>query len=289
MQLFNRIAIILTLVSVGSSLKLSKTMVRFASSIVIPTILASPFPANADNIVVLGGSGFVGSRVVHELVDHGDKVTSISKSGAIPSYAVGQEWTNKVNWVKADLLLDPIDESLKGADAVVSCVGAIGFDEVVVREGNADANVKAVQQAKTAGSKKFVYVSVSDIVPEALGGVLPSYFESKAIAEDAVKSAFPSSYTLVKPSFIYGGDEFILNPPRVASFYGSIVDSVLSSGPFRALASVSPALIKVAIVPPVSVEHIAQAIAASAVGLSTSSSLDGADAINGAAKLMGHF
>ena len=59
------------------------------------------------------------------------------------------------------------------------CAGTIGFDEEVLKQGNGVANIAAAKQAKDAGAKRMVYVSVSDIVPQALGsiGPFPAYFQ----------------------------------------------------------------------------------------------------------------
>ena len=112
----------------------------------------------------------------------------------------------------------------------------------------------------------------------------------KEEATNSILSQFGSgSSYFIKPSFIYGGDVFTLNPPRVANFYGQFIDSLLSSMPVRAVASISPPILKVALVPPVSVDHIAQATAASALGLVDAGAYDGSDEINAVAKKMGHF
>ncbi len=71
------------------------------------------------------------------------------------------------------------------------------------------------------------------------------YFDGKSRAEQAIAKSFPSAGVLIKPSFIYGGDSFGLTPPRVSDGYGSGIDSLLSSGPIRAIAGISPGLIKV--------------------------------------------
>ena len=79
-------------------------------------------PVRADTITVFGGSGFVGSRVVSELVIHGDKVTSISRSG-IPPQNIPSDVANKVTWIKGDPTKDNYINIIKGSDAVVSCIG----------------------------------------------------------------------------------------------------------------------------------------------------------------------
>ena len=83
-------------------------------------------PAIADTVTVFGGTGFVGSRVVSELVIHGDKVTSISRTGLPPSN-VPSDISNKVTWLKGDPTKDSYVSTIKGSDAVVSCIGKYIF------------------------------------------------------------------------------------------------------------------------------------------------------------------
>lgn len=74
---------------------------------------------------------------------------------------------------------------------------------------------------------------------------LSRYFDGKKRAELGIAKSFPSTGVLIKPTFIYGGDSFGLTPPRVSDGYGSGIDALLSSGPIRAIAGISPGLIKV--------------------------------------------
>lgn len=71
------------------------------------------------------------------------------------------------------------------------------------------------------------------------------YFKGKKRAEEAIAASFPSAGVIIKPTFIYGGNSFGLTPPRVSDGYGAGIDALLSSGPLRALAGISPGLIKV--------------------------------------------
>lgn len=74
---------------------------------------------------------------------------------------------------------------------------------------------------------------------------LVRYFDGKKRAEEAIAASFPSTGVLIKPTFIYGGDSFGLTPPRVSDGYGSGIDALLSSGAIRAVAGISPGLLKV--------------------------------------------
>ncbi|CAM9312308.1 unnamed protein product [Choristocarpus tenellus] len=171
-----------------------------------------------------------------------------------------------------------------GATAVISCIGVIGGNDIDLEKGNGDVNVAAAFQARSAQVRRFVYVSVSKLVPEAINGaVMQGYFNGKKKAEEAIISAFPTEGVLIRPTFIYGGDSFGLTPPRVSDGYGSAIDSLLSSGPLRAMAGASPGLIKVvALSPPVSRDNVALACVAGALGRA-SGIFDGADEINSAA------
>lgn len=155
---------------------------------------------------------FVGSRVCKLLVEKGASVTSISKSGTIPKWCQGDEWTGKVDWKSADLLSADeasLDQVVGSPDAVISCVGAIGTDPDVLLKGNGDANVAAYGSAKRAGAQRAAYVSVGSEVDACKENWLPeffkSYFEGKIIAEKAAIDAMggdAKKVCVVKPTFI---------------------------------------------------------------------------------------
>ena len=227
-------------------------------------------------MTVLGGTGFVGSRVCKVLVSKGAEVTSVSRSGSCPSWASEEEWTKEVKWVAADLLGAYTREVVAGdCDSVVSCVGVVDLDPQVLRRGNGEANVNAFASAKRAGVGRSVYVSVASEVA-ACENWLPfakdafsAYFDGKRSAEEAAADAVggdATKFCVIKPTFIYGGEVFALKPPRVTAAYGSGVEEVLSLAPIQALADAAPGLIKVALRPPVSVEAVATACASAALG-----------------------
>ncbi len=246
-----------------------------------------PASTGGKKIVVLGGTGFVGSRITQRLSESGNKVIAISRSGEIPKWAETYDFVNNVEWVAGDVNdAAAMQKVMRGATSVVSAVGAIGFDEERVRTGNGDSNVAAINSAKKAGVKNFVYVSVASLVREAFGDkVLTPYFEGKEMSEAALAKNFPSSGTVVGPSFIYGGDSFNLSPPRVPDGYGSFINKILSTGAIRKLASASPAPLAVVLAPPVSVTAVAGAAAAAATGKSVGRRIDGTDDIVAAAEL----
>jgi nucleoside-diphosphate-sugar epimerase len=261
-------------------------------------------------VTVLGGTGFVGSRVCKILVGAGAEVTSVSKSGAVPDWASAEEWTGKVQWRAVDLLSADeaaIDTAMGSPGSVISCVGVVDPSAQKLLDGNGKANIKGFASARRAGVKRAVYVSVGSEVAACEENWLPfakdefsAYFEGKRLAEDAAAAAVGNDATklcVIKPTFIYGGDGFALPlpgkfvAPRVSSDYGYFVEEILALGPVQALADAAPGLIKVALRPPSSVEAVATACAFAALGELTSGqatrravgTLDGTAAIKAAA------
>mmetsp|Transcript_13110 Transcript_13110/g.19288 ORF Transcript_13110/g.19288 Transcript_13110/m.19288 type:complete len:311 (+) Transcript_13110:157-1089(+) len=239
-------------------------------------------------VTVVGGTGFVGSRVCKLLADQDEvSVTSLSKTGRIPEWCKQDSWTQDVTWKAVDLLSSK-DLDMGNPDVIVSCVGVVGTDPEELKRGNGVANEVAFTNA---GSKlqRSVLISVSEEVAACQDNWLPEffkgYFDGKKMAERAALDAVAGDATksvVIKPTFIYGGDSFGLLPPRVNYEYGSGVEELLSTSVFKALADVTPGLIKVALRPPVSVDSVAAAAAAAAIGDISGGVLDGAASINAA-------
>jgi hypothetical protein len=210
-------------------------------------------------VLVLGGTGFVGSRVVQTLTDLGIPVIATSRDG--------RDGTTALDFSTEKDVQQQVEKLAAGCTAVVSCVGTIGteLDEVVN-----SATALAAAGAKAAGVQHFVYITVAPEVKEFAKDIdfLKGYMKGKTVSRDAVLANFPGgSSTLIEPTFIYGGGSFEISPPRVAGFYGKIIEGLLSSGPIRAVTGIAPAgIIKIALEPPVPVEAVAGAAVAGALG-----------------------
>ncbi|KAH7668717.1 putative oxidoreductase protein [Dioscorea alata] len=152
-----------------------------------------------EKIVVLGGSGFVGTAICKAAVSKGIEVVSLSRSGR-PSYS--DSWVDQVTWVAGDVFYARWDEVLVGATAVVSTLGGFGNEEQMKRI-NGEANILAVNAAKDYGVPKFILISVHDYnLPSFL--LSTGYFIGKRKAESEVLAKYPSSGVVLRPGFIYG-------------------------------------------------------------------------------------
>jgi len=113
----------------------------------------------APKVTVIGGTGFVGSRVCQQLVQKGASVTSVSRSGVVPKWCATEDWTRDVTWESVDLSIDEgdtgaLDKAVGTPDAIVSCVGVVGTDRDVLCRGNGNCNVVAFASAKRGGTVK---------------------------------------------------------------------------------------------------------------------------------------
>ena len=205
-------------------------------------------------MLVLGGSGFVGSAICARLDELG-----------IPYVAPSHD---ELDLTASDAELKVADACLQNAcTAVISTIGSINTpdDEVI----NA-ASGKAAVGARMGGSQKFVFVGNDPSVRDLSKSIpfLKGYAAGKEEAEAKIRETFgPSDYCIVQPTFIYGGEDFGLNPPRVASSVGQIADEFLGLYPIQALADALPAVLGVALSPPVSRERVAGAAVNAALGL----------------------
>jgi len=151
-------------------------------------------------ILVAGGTGFIGSRLVTRLAQEGRPVR-VAARGVRTSPS-----TDKVEMVTADAVTgDGLERALKGVEQVAHLVAIIAergpqtFD-TVIRGGTE----RLVEAARAAGVRKFVYVSAIGADPDPR---FP-YWAAKWGAEQAVIGS-SLAYTILRPSLVFGpGDEF---------------------------------------------------------------------------------
>ena len=195
---------------------------------------ASSSPALASSatlrhVLVVGGTGFVGSAICRSALRHGLSVSSLSRTGCSPYEGSGVrdeqqlEWTRRVRWCKGDVLdrdeqqwrtqlLPPVGTApsasatatatatagpagatpataLPCVDAVVSCVG--GFGSVAwMRRVNGDANCAVFEAARQCAQVRRVGF-VSAFHYQLPAALQRGYMEGKMAAEASLAVLFP--------------------------------------------------------------------------------------------------
>ncbi len=155
------------------------------------------------NIVIFGGTGFVGAAVAHEAAAAGYKVTIVTRQHTPPEKGpYAENFDYKIcEYDKRDNL----EVVLEDAFAVVNCIGILyetknaKFDDVHLQLPHTIAKVAAEK-----GVQRFVQVS-------SLGVYATSdYGKSKKQGEMAIRKEFPTA-TMLRPSVIFGKDDEFFN------------------------------------------------------------------------------
>lgn len=115
-------------------------------------------------LVVFGGNGFVGTRVLQAALAMPDvEIVSVSRRGRPKGLGAGT-WADQVQWAEGDALDTerPWRSLLEGDDVgVVSTLGAFGSTEKMYRTCGV-ANMELIRAAKEAGVRRFAFISVHD-------------------------------------------------------------------------------------------------------------------------------
>ncbi len=159
-------------------------------------------------ILVTGGAGVLGSRLVKGLVKAGHEVRALT----LP----GDPFVSRLEGVECEIVYADVADrgSLKdvfdGVDAVFHLAAIIiAYDDEAFDRINVGGVRNMALGALGAGVEHFVYVSSAAVIlPEA-----SAYARSKWEGEKIVTSQNTMSYTIVRPTLIYeegGGQEFMM-------------------------------------------------------------------------------
>jgi NADH dehydrogenase len=160
------------------------------------------------NILILGGSGFVGRSVCEKLVERsggaGDRLIVPSRR---PQRAQHIRTLPTVELVQSDVHDDvKLMRLLGGCDAVINLIAILHGSEADFQRVHVDLPRKLVAACQASGVKRVVHVSALGAAPDA-----PSkYLRSKAAGE-AVLRAAGLDLTVLRPSVIFGEHDRFLN------------------------------------------------------------------------------
>jgi nucleoside-diphosphate-sugar epimerase len=112
-------------------------------------------------ILVTGGTGFLGSHLLQQLVGRGKEVRCIYRKTILKN--VPLETAKYVDWQEADLLdVVSLEEVMKGVDMVCHCAGLVSFDPADrqrIHAVNVTGTANVVNACLAAGIRKLVHVS----------------------------------------------------------------------------------------------------------------------------------
>ena len=141
-----------------------------------------------NQIIVYGGTGFYGQRVVKQLVKKGESVKVVTRNA---------EKARKILGEKAELFQGDVTEkttinkSLKNVGAIVICLSAMSHKLFPkMREIERDAVLEIMDQAKKANISRLVYMSGYEMRKEVLDDLnIPEFGEIKLEIEEKIKQS----------------------------------------------------------------------------------------------------
>jgi uncharacterized protein YbjT (DUF2867 family) len=155
-----------------------------------------------DNVLVLGGSGFVGRHLLNVLAERAVKATVASRRRERAKHLF---LLPTVDVVEADIFeRGTLERLARGKQALINLVGTLhgDFDRV-----HAELPKAVVAACRAQGVKRLLHMS-------ALGASAsgPShYLRSKAMGEQAAMAASDLDVTVFRPSVIFGPEDRFLN------------------------------------------------------------------------------
>jgi NADH dehydrogenase len=148
-------------------------------------------------VFVTGGSGFVGSAVIDELLSRNYTVNALSHRRSIKSEG------DAVRTVPGGLFdAAALGEGMRGCEAVIHLVGIIMEKPrhgITFQRIHVEGTRSVVDAAVRNGIKRYVHMSALGTRP----GAVSTYHRTKFAAEQYVRES-GLEWTIVRPSFIHG-------------------------------------------------------------------------------------
>jgi len=160
------------------------------------------------SITVLGGTGFLGTRLVARLIKEGHRVTVLSRDRERHKHLLvlpGLTLENCDVYEEAQL-----SERFRGKDVVINLIGILnerGFSGAGFRRAHTELTRGVLQAARSAGVSRLLQVSALKASVDA-----PSYYlRSKGEAEKLIREQSGAlDWTIFQPSVLFGrGDSFL--------------------------------------------------------------------------------
>ena len=177
-------------------------------------------------ILVTGGTGFVGPKVVHRLRAEERDVRCLvrkpDKAGPLGSWGC--------ELVQGDVTDEAsLRRAAEGCDAVVHLVAIISGGRADFQRVMTTGTQNLVAAAKAAGVRRFVLMSALGVSEQTR--TLVPYYESKWEMEQTVQAS-GLEHVIFRPSFVFGRDGGVL-PLFVRQVRWSPVTPVIGSGERR--------------------------------------------------------
>lgn len=158
----------------------------------------------SSDVLVLGGSGFVGRHVCEHLVRAGHRLTVATRRA---SHAAAVQTLPGLTVREADVHDEAsLARLVTGHDAVVNLIAILHGNEARFERVHVQLPARIARAMQAAGVKRLVHVSA--LGANAQG---PSMYQRSKARGEAVLQAAGLELTLLRPSVIFGAEDKFLN------------------------------------------------------------------------------
>lgn len=170
----------------------------------IQVTMAKYGPLEDKLVVLVGGSGFLGTHVAEELLRRGARLRIADRHPEKAWHLRPLAQLGQLQFARCNVKdRRSVEAAMQGADAAVYLVGSFSGDLAALQAQGAGW---AAQAAAASGAQAFVYVSAIGADPESDSG----YAATKGRGEVLVREAFAKA-TVVRPSVLFGEEDKFLN------------------------------------------------------------------------------
>jgi NADH dehydrogenase len=168
-------------------------------------------------ILVLGGSGFIGTHVVSQLTARGLRVVVPTRHRERARHLIVLPTIDVIETRLSSA--GALDDLISGCDAVINLVGVLqsqpgGLDDpfgAEFRRAHVDLPEAIVRACQRAGVRRFIHVSALGVSDDPAVRGPSRYLRSKAAGEAHIRQSADLDWTILRPSVVFGADDAFLN------------------------------------------------------------------------------
>jgi dihydroflavonol-4-reductase len=145
-------------------------------------------------VLVTGGTGFLGTYIIRQLIEKGFQVRAIRRNSPPPFY-MPATIAGQVEWIEGDILDIPaLAEAMEGMDAVIHAAAKISFaaaDRKDMLHTNIEGTANTVNMALEQNIPRFLHISSVSSLSRSVKG--ETITEDKKWEESRLNTAYGAS------------------------------------------------------------------------------------------------
>lgn len=174
-------------------------------------------------VLVTGGTGFLGSYILEELLNNGYTVRAIRRSSKLPKW-ISPTVLEKVEWVEGDILdIISLEDAMVGIGAVVHSAALVSFvkkDKDLLYQLNVEGTANVVNAALEKNIQRLVHISSVAALGRKAGGHSvdeTAKWEENPLQTHYARSKFKGELQAWR-GYSEGLDTVILNPSTILGY-----------------------------------------------------------------------